>query len=311
MKNFVNKPFFKVAAFCFLFLLTSITLFYDYTLITSFVSPSYKGVYYFLPTFVILIVPSIALVLYYNYIHHFNVRSKCKILLQYSLIVGIISFLCLGGSITCAIVGKFKPTSIENAFPYGTIVFSALFLISAILVAIYLQVNKVGFKIEKTSTIKVKKYKSIIGLILLLFAAFFFGDFLNVFTLIGKPYDQNFPLMVPIFLTFLYGTVEVILYVIYKSIKDFDRRFMFYKNSLFVFTIVYLVLNTFVVASIMVNLNIFEQSMVEFFPTERLIGFPIGFLATVIIPLGPIVYSCIRFGLVKNEQKRKENFDKI
>jgi len=311
MKQIINHPAFKIVVFGLFFVFSSITIFYDYSLITSFFSPSYRGVAYFLPTFVVYLLPTISMIFYYHCIHNSNVKKLFRILSFYVALVGSLSVICLVGAIIVATVGDFNLVSIDQMFPYDTIALSAIYLASVVIIIAYLFKNRIDMKIAYSSTKKIGFVKNVVGIVLLVFAAFFFGDFLSIIRLFQEPFDENFFLMIPILLTFLYGVILVVLYVIYKNIKDFEMQFTFFKNSLFIFTIYYLFLNTFVVASTMVNLHIFEQSMISFFPSEGYLHFPIGIIITIAGPLGPIVYSCLRFGKVKNEQKQKENSNQI
>lgn len=311
MKNIINHPVFKFVTFGLFFLFVSITLFYDYTLISSFFVPNTENVYYYLPTFVAYLLPSVSLIFYFYYIHNLSVKKQWGILCIYVFVIGLASLLTLAGSITVAVIGEYEVTSLQNVFPYDAMALSVLYLASVAIIFAYAIKNRANCKVVDTVKRKPRLYARVVSPFLILFAAFFFGDFLSIINLVDKPYDENFPLMIPIFLMLLYGTIEVVLYAIYRNIKDPDTRFVFYKNSLFFFTIIYLFLNTFVVAVIMVNLNIFRQSMMSFFPSERYLSFPIGVVAAGAVPLGPIVYACIRFGITKNEQKQKESDNKI
>ena len=311
MKDIINHPVFKVVCFAMLFVFSSITLFYDYSLATGFISPSYKGAYYFLPTIIALLMPTISMIFYYFYIHNFNIRKQLRILSFYVLIVGSLSLLTFVGSIIVAALGNFELANINSTFPYGTMVLSLGYFGSAIIIMAYLIRNRSDIKAIPTSKKRTRFPRSGVAVLMLIFGSFFFGDFLSIVNLINKPLDDNFFLMIPIFLTFLYGITELVLYIIYKNIKDYDEQFRFYKNSLFLFTISYLFLNTFVVAVIMVNQNIFQQSMMDFFPSVRLLKFPIGMVVAAGVPLIPIVISSIKFGKAKNEQKQKEITDKI
>ena len=311
MKDIINHPAFKTVCFTILFVFASITLFYDYKLITSFISPLYRSIVYFLPTILALLMPIISTIYYFFYIHNFNVKKQRRIMLSYVIVLGLISLLCFIGGITIASLGSFELSSLNSTFPYGTIFLSFLYLMSVAIVFAFLIKNKKDFKVPFTTDKRTKFPRSAISIFMILFGAFFFGDFLSIIDLINKPLDDNFFLMIPIFLTFLYGTTELVLYAIYKNIKNFDDQFRFYKNSLFLFTISYLFLNTFVVAVIMVNQNIFAESMTSFFPTVRFLNFPVGIVVSSGVPLIPIIISSIKFWRAKNEQKQKEIADKI
>ena len=76
MKDIINHPAFKTVCFAILFAFASITLFYDYKLITSFISPLYRSIVYFLPTILALLMPIISTI-YYFFIYIIS-TSKSK-----------------------------------------------------------------------------------------------------------------------------------------------------------------------------------------------------------------------------------------
>lgn len=302
MKTIFENKVFKYFAYIILYLISSFLVFQGISYIPNSIMNYEVALLPAVPVAISFVLPLFGLIIMFVFWNCTNVHSKWTTLLVFVIIDSVLIVSCFALFVYLLVNNdgnfvKFTPFS-----PYDSIALVLIFAFLDVSALIYVISNRSYRKVPKTAEPILKKsrfFAMIIGFVL---GTYFMGGFLSSLTYIGMPYDSNLPLAIFVILPFAFITLEVGAFGLYYGVRDF-RRFKYFRTILFVLWILILVLDTAQVAVIMINPQIFIESMQGFFPFSMGLQFPVGILFTSIFPLIPMVFASIVFEKSKDEQQ--------
>lgn len=307
MSKITNLKYFKEVLLTILFIVGSFFTYQGVFLAFPFITNHGKGLFTYLPTFLLMGVPLFSFIIFYLYYHVYNYQTKWKLIHIYAVSLLIVMGYSLIDQIlvNSLLIGWDKIFGvITPLFPFDVLVGQVISLIIGIVAIVWCYQHKSYKLITKTSDIIVRKRHYAAFIFMSAFAMYFLGDLMTVVTYFNEPIDSNWWGMIPFLLEMLLLPLALFLYVLYEH-KDEKDKIKFQLKGIIILGSSTLIIGLYMLIVSLINPYIVQDSLGGFYCIGYAIKTPFGIFIIIVGDLLVLTLSIIN--LVKkvhqNEQK--------
>ena len=302
-KELINKRWFKPVTLTVLFVLSAFITYYASYLIVPMITHYGRFTLSYLPTVFTLYMFLFTFGMLWLYWHVYNVASKWLIAKVYSITLIIVEAVSLLIHIIM-ICHEFKWNRLSGVisplFPFDILALMVIFLALGIVILVWVIKNKELKKVAKTSTFALKRGTAAAFLTVAGFGNYFLGLFIYSFTVCDY-FDPNWYGMVPVILSFLTISIELVFYSLYQYAPNEEKRKWQFRGVL-VTLIITLVLYTWLAIALMINSRLIIESLSNFFILGYTIKIPIGLFLNALI----VLITCL-VAIIKLKTKKEKH----
>ncbi len=307
MSKITNFKYFKEVLLTILFIVGSFFTYQGVFLALPFITNYGRGLFTYLPTFLLMGVPLFSFIIFYLYYHVYNYQTKWQLIHIYAISLIIIMSYSLIDQIlvNSLLIGWDKVFGvITPLFPFD-VLFGQVVALGIGIISLYWCHRHKSYKsITKTSDIIVRKRHYVAFIFMAAFAMYFLGDFMTLFTYFNEPIDTNWWGMIPFLLEMLLLPLLVFVYVLYEH-KDEKDKTKFQLKAIIIVGSISLLIGLYMLIVSIINPYIVQDSLGGFYCIGYAIKIPFGIFIIIVGDL--LVLSLSVVNLVKkfhkNEQK--------
>ena len=278
MSKITNLKYFKEVLLAFLFIIGSFFTYQGVFLALPFVTNYGRGLFTYLPTFLLMGVPLFSFIIFYLFYHVYNYQTKWRLIHIYavSLIIIMVYSIIDQILVNSLLIGWDKVFGvITPLFPFDVLVGQVISLFIGIIALIWCFKHKSYKLIEKTSDIVVKKRHYVAFIFMAAFSMYFLGDLMTIVTYFNEPIDSNWWGMIPFLLEMLLLPLALLLYVIYEH-KDEKDKSKFQLKGIVILGSITLFIGLYMLIVSFINPYIVQDSLGGFYCIGYAIKIPFG-----------------------------------